>query len=102
MLTDSKVQVTLSVIFKAKAGKEHELKTELLALLTPTRKENGCLNYDLHEDPNDNGRFLFYENWESQGDLDKHINSAHVQNFFKHAPSLIEDEVELVHWKLIN
>jgi len=33
----------------AKPGKEDELKRRLFALMEPTRKEDGCVQYDLHQ-----------------------------------------------------
>jgi hypothetical protein len=58
-------QVTVVVRLKAKAGKEAQVRQELFNFLTltPTRAEQGCLNFDMHEAPNDPSLFLFHENW---------------------------------------
>ena len=50
-----------------------------MGLLVPTRKEAGCLNYDLHQSPEDPAKFLFHENWTSQAALNAHLQSAHVK-----------------------
>src|SRR6476646_2136240 len=44
----SKHGVTLIVLMRARTGHEPFLEAELRALVAPTRKEDGCLQYDLH------------------------------------------------------
>ena len=56
-------KLTVVARFKAKPGKEEQVKRELLKLLAPTRAETGCLNYDLHESLGNPAEFLFHENW---------------------------------------
>ena len=65
---------TLTVIaqVKAKPGKEAEVRKELLSLVAPSRKDEGCLNYDLHQSADNPAEFLFHENWASRALLDKH------------------------------
>ncbi|MEI7534331.1 MAG: antibiotic biosynthesis monooxygenase, partial [Verrucomicrobiae bacterium] len=43
--------VTVVATFQARPGKETELKNALIGLVAPTRKEAGCINYDLHALP---------------------------------------------------
>ncbi|TAK94934.1 MAG: antibiotic biosynthesis monooxygenase, partial [Verrucomicrobia bacterium] len=43
--------ITVVATFKARPGKESELRAALIGLVAPTRKEAGCLNYDLHASP---------------------------------------------------
>jgi quinol monooxygenase YgiN len=65
----------------AKPGKEDELKRRLLALVEPTRKEDGCVQYDLHQSTSEAGRFVFYENWRSREALERHLKSPHLLAF---------------------
>ncbi len=62
----------------AKPGREQDLRRELLALVEPTRKEQGCVQYDLHVSTEEPGRFVFYENWNSKEDLARHAASPHL------------------------
>jgi quinol monooxygenase YgiN len=55
-----------------------EVRMRLLDLIEPTRKEEGCVQYDLHEANDEVGRFFFYENWTSQQALDAHLASPHL------------------------
>lgn len=65
--------------FKAKNGMEQAALEELGALLSPTRKEAGCIQYDLHRSTDDPGVFVFYENWKSKQDLEKHLAMPYLQ-----------------------
>lgn len=75
----------------AKPGKETELKTQLLALVAPTRKEEGCVQYDVHVSNSEPGRFVFYENWTSGDTLDRHLKSPHFKAFEGVADDLLAE-----------
>lgn len=70
--------LTVVAHFTAKPGKEEELRQTLLGLVEPTRKEEGCVQYDLHVGTGDPGKFVFYENWTSMAHLDAHSQSPHL------------------------
>lgn len=93
--------ITVVATFQARAGKEAELKAALLGLLAPTRKEAGCLNYDLHESPEDPARFLFHENWTSKPQLDAHLQSAHIQVLLPRVDELCTAFPEIKIWERI-
>jgi quinol monooxygenase YgiN len=76
--------------FFAKAGKEQALKTVLNALISPTRRELGCYQYDLLENPSDPREFCFVERWENEKSVDQHSDSKHL----KHALSQVEGLVD--------
>ncbi|MCW8345943.1 MULTISPECIES: putative quinol monooxygenase [Vibrio] len=57
------------------------VKSELLALIDATRAEEGCINYDLHQDNNNPAHFTFYENWTSPELLQAHLRSAHIAKY---------------------
>ena len=65
----------LTCIAKITALEKHKVTvfTELSKLLIPTRKERGCINYDLHIDNNNDTIFIFHDSWESEHDLNAHI-----------------------------
>lgn len=69
--------LTLIVLFRAREGQEPLLEAELRALVGPTRKEEGCLRYDLHRGADQPGSFLFHEIWASREHHAAHIRTAH-------------------------
>jgi quinol monooxygenase YgiN len=76
--------------FKPKPGKLDEARQVLLGFCAPTRAEKGCVFYDLHENPADPEDLTFIEEWESEADLDRHGESAHIQAGRKQFPECIE------------
>jgi quinol monooxygenase YgiN len=78
-MTDT--SIVLNAHLQAVAGREHELGTHLQALVAPSRTEPGCMAYELHLDPDDPGKFMFYERFASQAALDLHLASPHFKMF---------------------
>ena len=54
------------------------VKTELEKLVPITLAEEGCIQYDLHQDNDDPTHFLFYESWESRALWRAHMNAPHL------------------------
>ena len=71
--------VILTAMVKAKAGKEAAVKEALLSLVGPTRKEPGCLCYNLHQSKTDPTQFMFYEQWASKEALAAHGKTPHMK-----------------------
>lgn len=69
----------MTVAFQARPGKESELRDALTEVLAPTRKEDGCLFYDLHVAADDPSKFLFHESWVSQAHHHAHDQTPHIQ-----------------------
>jgi len=69
--------VTIVVLLRPRAGHEPFLEAELKALVTPTRKEDGCLQYDLHRAADGTGAFLLHEVWESREHHAAHTKTDH-------------------------
>ena len=89
--TDDRPELlTVIAHMKAATGKEDELRTALQALVQPTTREQGYVNYDLHESVTEPGVFYFYENWESGSDLDSHLSSPHLEDFKVQLPALLD------------
>ncbi len=81
--------------FKAKKGKEDIVLAELNALLSPTRKEAGCIQYDLHRSTDDPGVFVFYEIWKSKQDLEQHLEMPYLQALLAKAEKLFAAAPEI-------
>ena len=77
-------RITLNVRMEAAPGREQELETCLTDLVAPTRKEAGCLTYELYRSIEKPGLFAFWEVFQDQQALDAHIASPHFQAFAKH------------------
>lgn len=63
----------------------------MLKLIEPTRKEEGYIQYDLHQDNENHEVFIFFEIWENQELWQKHIENTPLQNFIKVTDGLLLD-----------
>ena len=83
---------TITVVAKLVAKKDSiaAVKTELLKLVAPTRKEQGCIEYRLHQDNADPAVFVFYENWENATCLEKHLCTDHYKAYVSAVDGIIE------------
>ena len=78
---DHRDLLTVIASMRAKPGKEQELHDALVALVEPTTREKGYVNYDMHQGIEDPAVFYFYENWESPAALDAHLATPHLTQF---------------------
>ena len=84
-------KIIVIAIITAQEGSESAVEKGLAGLVEPTLREKGCLSYDLHIDNEDPTIFAFHETWESEADLDRHLESDHIKAFQKAGEEIIED-----------
>jgi len=92
--------LTLVVTIRAKEGQHLLLEAELRALVAPTRKEEGCLQYDLHRGTDQPGSFLFHEVWESREHHVAHTRTPHFLRWNARKDSLLTS-IEAAFWQQI-
>ncbi len=85
--------LTITARFEAKKDKIDLVKSELLKLIAPTREEQGCLQYDLHQDNENPAIFLFFEQWENRELWQIHMNNEHLKAFSDATDGAIESFV---------
>jgi quinol monooxygenase YgiN len=59
------------------------VKAELEKLIPITRAEEGCIQFDLHQDNENPAHFMFSENWESRELWQVHMNAPHPAAYMK-------------------
>lgn len=74
-------QLTIVAHITAHPGKEELVKNELIKLIPITRAEDGCIQYDLHQDNDNPAHFTFYENWETRELWQSHMNNTHLAEY---------------------
>ncbi len=87
----SKITVVAKIV--ARQDSVEAVKSELFKLIPPTRLEEGCIEYNLHQDNLDPAVFLFYETWESAASIEKHIQTDHYTAYVKALDGLLEEKV---------
>ena len=63
---------------RAKSGKLPQLLEAARAVIAGTRKEEGCIFYDLNQSITDPGQVVFVERWTSREALAKHFEQPHM------------------------
>ena len=86
---------TVIANLEAQTGKEEIVRQALLNLVPLTRKEDGCVDYHLHECLGQKGLFVFYENWKTKEDWEKHLQMPYMQEILGRAADLFANQIEL-------
>ncbi|NEO32686.1 MAG: antibiotic biosynthesis monooxygenase [Symploca sp. SIO3C6] len=84
-------KLTIVANIKAKSDKIDLVKAELFKLIDITRAEEGCLQYDLHQNNENPAHFLFYENWESRELWQRHISNQHLKDYMTATEGAVEE-----------
>lgn len=83
--------LTIVAISRARPGCEDDLHAALRSLVEPSRRDPGCLQYDLHVSVETPGEFLFYENWATRAEWQAHMETPHLTAWIARAPELVAD-----------
>tara|TARA_E500000318_G_scaffold101690_1_gene105357 strand:+ start:3357 stop:3653 length:297 start_codon:yes stop_codon:yes gene_type:complete len=82
---------------KAKAGTENVLRQDLSTLVEPSRNEDGNVRYELFEDQDDPGHFVFVEEWSSiDAQARHHEHAPHIAHFHANGARNVE-KTEFAH-----
>lgn len=92
-------QIVVTARVRAREGFEAEIERELLALVAPSRAEEGCINYDLHRNGDDASLFMFHETWASREDLDRHMSQPSMDAFDERTEGMLAEPVEIAFWE---
>lgn len=93
--------LTVVAQVKAKPGKEAEVRKELLSLVGPSRKDDGCHNYDLHQAVDNPAMFLFHENWTTKAHLDRHLQKPDLQAVLGRVGQMVAEPPQITLWEKI-
>ena len=76
-------KLTIVANIHAIPGKIELVKAELEKLIPITRAEEGCIQYDLHQDNENPAHFTFYENWDSRELWQTHMKAQHLAAYLQ-------------------
>ena len=88
-------EIRLMVIFRPKAEHSASLRSAVLGLVAPTRCEQGCIEYRLHEVIGRTGELLLYEAWASQSDLDRHLETPALRAFVASVDDMLAEPLSI-------
>ena len=61
-----------------KPGSLDNIMEAVRPCIEATRKEDGCISYDLHRNVTEPDQLVFVERWESRPQLDAHFSTPHL------------------------
>jgi len=76
-MSESPNCIHVVALIAPKPGKRNEVKNILLELVAATRREEGCIQYDLLEETSNATDYTFVERWATQAALDAHFKMPH-------------------------
>ena len=91
-------QPTVLVLFEAKAGYEEKAREVLRELVRKSLRDEGCLQYDMHEKPDAPGRFMLFERWASRKLLSEHQEKEWMAEHGKKIAEVMAAEPEISFW----
>ncbi|MBE9128960.1 MULTISPECIES: putative quinol monooxygenase [unclassified Coleofasciculus] len=98
-MTTSTIRILARLV--ALPGKEDVLKALLLELVEATRKETGCITYELLQSPAVPTEFAFVEEWENEEVWKLHMDSFHVEQAFREGEALFASPPDIRHYELL-
>jgi quinol monooxygenase YgiN len=97
---DKNMRITKRVTFIAKDGSEAKMKELLIAMVEPSKLEEGCIFYDIFQYENNPKKFMAVESWRDEVALDGHKASAHYaiykSSYEPYCESKYSDELEIL------
>jgi quinol monooxygenase YgiN len=86
----------LAVLIKAKEGEEKALLKAAKPCIASSRKEKGCLHYEVLQDIENPRQFVFYERWKSIQDLADHMTTEHFKKLVGDLSDVVDGEPRIV------
>ncbi|MBS5788897.1 MAG: antibiotic biosynthesis monooxygenase [Clostridioides difficile] len=84
--------------------KENELDNALNLcerLVAETRKEDGCISYEVYQDKSSKNQIVILEEWKNQDCLDKHSQADHFKYYVPQIVELSKDKTTNFYTKII-
>ena len=92
------LKIVVFASFYPKNKKNNEVKDIILAMVGPTRSEEGNEIYNFYEVKNDDGRnisFHLFEVYKDPAALDFHKNTSHYKNYRSKIADLLDKPIEV-------
>ena len=86
--------VVLAVTWMAKTGREAEAAAIFEKLTAESRKEPGCVMYQVHKHKTDPRRFFIYEQYKDDAALEAHRTTTHFLQLAKKDLVKVADRTE--------
>ncbi len=86
--------IVLVVTWVARAGRETEVAALFSKLTEQSRKEPGCVMYQVHRHRTEPRRFLIYEQYQDEAAIEAHRSAPHFVQYARKDLPKIADRTE--------
>ena len=88
----------LTIHASIRPKKEHyeKCKLALLELRVPTLKEEGCLQFDIFEAKENNGRIYLFERFKDDDSLQHHLQKDYTTKVFENYKQWLAEEIIII------
>jgi len=87
----------LIATLKIKPGSLEEVREKVMPCIEGTRKEEGCISYDLHQSLTDPDTLVFVERWQARENLKSHFTQPHFLEWRElGAPYFLDRKIEII------
>ncbi|MBW7983884.1 putative quinol monooxygenase [Enterobacillus tribolii] len=83
-------EVRVVAMLTAKPEFSADIRAAVERVVEPSREETGNIRYDLHEDREHPGTYVFFEIWASDEALKYHDQTAHFRRFVQDVDGKLE------------
>ncbi len=94
--------IVLFARLKVKKEAVERARKAALAIVEPSRAENGCINYDFHQAIDEETVFLWHETWTSQEAIDAHAASQHFKEFSEAIKDITDEPLRVILAKMVS
>jgi quinol monooxygenase YgiN len=91
----------LIAIIKSKPEQIEATRAMLAGLVEPTRREPGCISYELLLNREDPTEFVFVEEWTDEAALAAHFETDHLKAALRIFPELAAAPLDLRKYRLV-
>lgn len=93
------IRVVAQVV--ARTDKISEVQAILQDIVAPTRRETGCLSYQLLHHRSNPAMFLFIEEWTDEQAIDAHFGTVHIQQALAKVTPLLAQAPDIQRYTLL-
>ncbi|GFE63272.1 putative quinol monooxygenase [Litoreibacter roseus] len=91
--------ITIVVQFQTKPGQQDHAKEVVNRILRDVLAEEGNVNVQMFQDPDDPTKFLFIETFVSKAAETAHTQTPHMQRFYQEIAEPLDGESTLAYWR---
>lgn len=95
-------KIVLIARLKVKKDAVEAAKLAALEIVADSRAEDGCLNYDFHQQIDDETIFIWHETWKNQAAIELHEASEHFKKFSQAIEDFTEEPLHLTFAKMVS